>query len=152
MCVPSGVLSTKEQTQTEKGPSPREDLLSGLLFPIRELDWPNRAHRWAEHKTFLWIYKKESGGLSICGSSKPSTPCSPCTHQKGLHMTLQPNARYNITTRRMRHCFGAACKNQCDGLGQRSIVSKRERPGKPDAAQCSVSHRPRRCGPVILGQ
>ena len=50
-----------------------------------------------------------TGGQSVQGqlggSAKPSTPCSPCTLKKSLHMTNQPHIRNNSSIARVRHVF-----------------------------------------------
>ena len=62
---------------------------------------------------------------------------------KGLHMTNPPNVRNKITIARMRHGFRCSVKIFVWWSRWKSIVIRRDRPGKPETSQCRVFASPK---------
>ena len=107
---------------------------------------PNLAHRWAAHNMFPLRYKTEFAVIPIFtkvnprplqleGSAKPSNPCSPCTFQKGFHMTNQPNARYKSYNRTKTQGFRCSVYIKIM-VWLKKYRDKKRAIGKPEASQC----------------
>ena len=90
----------------------------------------------AQHIPVIHLYVKVNPRpQQLEGSAKPSTPSSPCTTQKSLHMTDKANVPFKKYSRTNVTWFSVQHVSTYVMAWLKSIVLRRDRSGKPETSQ-----------------